>query len=250
MKSLVCCTRFSRLLSLVVIAGPVLFAQSVRVPFVGCKSDGQVGPQDAPTSTSVTVELRAEIANQLAYYKAEDGPGVLAPRGWYCFSTYGSNGSSLFVVPEPIDSSVVFSDGWKSFAGDAIQISAEIGDTSGRFGVASVIARLFPARIAFVKHVVNEGIRPASDFPRGPYPHDKITYKNKTIAEYITPARMNGMGTESRLQKNEAPIYGAAILTGDTPDLVSVNVRLSAKFSKLTPIILAQAEKDAIQLDK
>lgn len=250
MKRSVRLSRFNLLMALLVIAGPVLFAQSIHVPFVGCKSDGQVGPLDAPAVSSVKVLLAAGVAQQLAYYKAQYGPGVLAPRGWHCFSTYGSNGSSLFVAPEPIDSNVVFSGKWTGFAGDAVQISAEIGGTSGRFGVAGAIARLFPAHMSFVQGVIDEGIDPASDFPRGPYPHDKVSYKSNTIAEYVTPPQMDGMGTESRLRKNNKPIIGAAILTGDTPDLVSVNIRLSGKLSQLTPAILAQAEKDAIQLDQ
>src|SRR5271156_5114144 len=68
-----------------------------KSPFVGCKSDGQVGPLDSSKGIGSHTKLPSEVANQLAYYKAEHGFGVLAPRGWSCFSTYGSNGSSLFV---------------------------------------------------------------------------------------------------------------------------------------------------------
>jgi hypothetical protein len=86
-----------------------LFAQTqpvkgsdVQVPFVGCEADGQVGAVAAPKKAEKVVKIDAGMAQRLAYYKAEYSPGVLAPRGWYCFGTYGSNGSSLFVSPQLI----------------------------------------------------------------------------------------------------------------------------------------------------
>src|SRR5262245_1162119 len=74
----------------------------VMVPFVGCKSDGQVGPLDAPDGVEQGVRVSAEAASKLAYYKSEN-LGVLAPRGWFCFGTYGSGGYGIFVAPTPID---------------------------------------------------------------------------------------------------------------------------------------------------
>src|SRR5690348_772725 len=85
---------------------------SVTVPFVGCESDGQVGPVNAPTGNRKVVPISTSAAQHLAYYKAQYGSGVLAPRGWYCFSTYGSNGSNLFVSPVPITRVELFSDSW------------------------------------------------------------------------------------------------------------------------------------------
>ena len=112
-------------------AGASVAAAVVAIPFIGCKSDGQVGPLDAPTGQAPAIKLSAAAARRLAYYKAENGIGVLAPRGWRCFSTYGSNGSSLFVSPEAFDATRMFSTDWKSFAGPAIQISIADGGTSG-----------------------------------------------------------------------------------------------------------------------
>jgi hypothetical protein len=42
-----------------------------------------------------------DMAISLAYYSHHEssGSGVLAPRGWDCFGTYGSGGSTLYVVP-------------------------------------------------------------------------------------------------------------------------------------------------------
>jgi hypothetical protein len=74
--------------------------------------------------------------------------------------------------------------------------------------------------------VIALGIEPASDFPFGPYPNDKLTYKNKETVEYETPAHTDGLGTASRLQKNADPIRGAAILVGPDTDLLSLSVRL------------------------
>lgn len=69
------------------------------LPFVGCKTDGQVGEQEAPQGTSPTIPaLTTQETRGLAYYKVYDLDfGVLAPRNWYCFGTGGSNGSTLYI---------------------------------------------------------------------------------------------------------------------------------------------------------
>jgi hypothetical protein len=220
--------------------------KSVSVPFVGCKADGQVGPLDAPRGTTKVVSISPEAAQKLAYYKAEQGGGVLAPRGWYCFETYGSNGSNLYISPTPIDSENVFSDKWEGMTGPAIQFTTEIGDTSGRFGVAKIIARVFPAHKAFVRDVIAEGIEPASSFPFGPYPNDKLTYKNSETVEYTTPAQTDGLGTHSRLKKNTDPISGVAILTGPDTNLLLLSVRLPPAQANLILAIIQQTEHEVI----
>ena len=223
---------------------------SVSVPFVGCKSDGQVGPQAAPTGTSKTVPIAPELARQLAYYQAQDGPGVLAPRGWNCFCTYGSNGSSLFIAPQLINSDVVLSDTWKGFNGPAVQISVSEGGTSGRFQVAEIHAKVFPAYRSFVSHVIAEGIEPASDFPSGPYPKDKLTYKSNKIVEYRTPPNSEGLGTRSKLQKTAGSISGVAILEGVDTNLIQLSSRLPPNLASATPAIIQQVERDAAQPDR
>ena len=82
------------------------------VPFVGCQSDGQVGPLDAPKGKSKVLSIATKKAQRLAYYKAKEGQGVLAPRGWYCFGTYGSSGASLFVSPQKIGADTLLSTTW------------------------------------------------------------------------------------------------------------------------------------------
>jgi hypothetical protein len=215
------------------------------VPFVGCKSDGQVGPVDAPKGKAMQLAMSKGEASHLAYYKSAEGSGVLAPRGWYCFGTYGSSGATLYVSPHPIDSANLFSPGWKGFTGPAIELAAEDGDTSGRFGVARVIARVFPAHKAFARKVIEEGIEPPNTFAFGPYPKDKLNYKSPGIVEYQTPARADGLGTSSWLQKNDDPISGVAILMGETPDLLLLSARLPSNLVDLTPAIIQQVEREA-----
>jgi hypothetical protein len=223
----------------------------IRVPFVGCRSDGQVGPLNAPIGKSKVVPIAAEAAQRLSYYKAEDGFGVLAPRGWYCFGTYGSNGANLYVSATPIHGDdVLFAKKWKGFTGPVVQLSFSDGDTSGRFSVARMIARVFPERGAFVHSVVEEGIEPANAFPSGPYPKDKLTYRSNDLVEYETPPETDGLGMQSRLLKNSEPIRGAAMLVGETPDLAYLAVRLSPEMSDLAPNIVQQMERDAAKLPK
>jgi hypothetical protein len=217
---------------------------AVTVPFVGCPSDGQTGPIKAPSGKSLPVTIPTADAKRLAYYKAEEGFGVLAPRGWNCFSTYGSNGASIFVSPDPIDAATLLSLDWKGFAGPAIQISVSDGGTSGRFEVAKVIARVFPAYKAFAQKVIAEGIEPASDFPFGPYPGDKLTYLSKSVVEFETPANAQGLGTASLLLMNASPIDGVVIVSGVDTNLTLLSARVPATDSDLLQFIVKQAESD------
>jgi len=225
-------------------------SQVVRVPFVGCQSDGQVGPLKAPRGKSKAVSITAAAAQRLAYYQAEDGLGVLAPRGWYCFGTYGSAGSTLYVAPQPVNAADLFSDQWSGFSGSAIEFASMIGDTSGRFTVARTIARVFPFHKAFVKNVIEEGIEPASSFPFGAYSKDKLVYRSKEIVEFQTPAETDGLGTDSYLLKNSSPICGVAILYGEELDLLFLSARLPAELVDLAPIIIRQVERDAAHFAK
>lgn len=236
-----------------VCSGPWVFSQTQPptsavlnpVPFVGCASDGQAGPQAAPTGQSKAVAVSASAAQRLAWYQAQYGPGVLAPRGWHCFSTYGSDGSNLFVSPDAIDAKALLSLDWKGFADPVIQISIAEGGTSGRFEVARAIARVFPAYKQFAQSVIAEGIEPASDFPFGPYASDKLTYRARNIVEFETPANGTGLGTNSRLQPNASPIDGVAIIVEGETDLVQLSARVSANDRGLIPLIVQQVERDA-----
>lgn len=222
---------------------------AVSVPFVGCKSDGQVGPQGAPSGTRLSVPISPKTSQALAYYKSMGSFGVLAPRGWYCLGIYGSGGDALLVSPQPIDAASIFSTKWDGFAGPAIAVSHRYGDTSGRFRVAEIIARAFPTYKAFATAVMEE-IAPARSFTFGPYPKDVLNYKSNRLVEYRTPAQTDGLGTHSWLKKNGTPIEGVAMLLGETPDLVLLSVRLPPELSGLTSVIVRQVERDAERSDR
>jgi hypothetical protein len=219
---------------------------AATVPFVGCAQDGQGGPTPAPSGPPKNVQMSAAAAARLAYYSTGAPNGVLGPRGWSCFGLYGSNGATLYLSPNPIQASDVEATAWAAGAGPAIQVSWLSGDTSGRFQVAQVIARVFPSHQSFVQAVIGEGIEPASSFPQGPVSTDKITTKSGTVVEYETPGGAQGLGTSiTALTPSSDPIDGAAVLTGTTPDLAFLATRLTADTRDLTPLIVQQLEADS-----
>ena len=208
-----------------------------------------MGPKRAPEGKSVAVMLAPKTASQVAYYISAMGAiGVLAPRDWNCFGTYGSNGDALYVSPQPIDRAKLFSTDQSGFTGPVIELAQSIGDTSGRFTVADIIARVFPAFRDFATHVMSESNPPFQKYTFRPYPEDVLTYKSKTVVEYQTPANAEGLGTQSRLKKNASPIEGVAILIGDTPDALLLSVRLPPGLAGLAPAIVQRVEHDAAGL--
>jgi hypothetical protein len=188
----------------------------------------------------------------MAWYQAKEGSGVLGPRGWHCFSTYGSNGSSLFITPEPLSSATFFpndkgtftgrSDG-ASFAGPAIQLSEMIGDTSDRFSVALSIARLFPAHRDFAESVRDEHLG-LDTLPSGPASTDKLHYLSKEAVEFTTPANHDGEGTHSLLTKSSLPITGVVMLTGEELNCTMLTIRLPPDLAYLASIITKQVEHE------
>jgi hypothetical protein len=221
------------------------------VPYVGCPGDGQTGPYVAAKGSPKPVKLPPATANQLAWYeyKGEAGQfGTLGPRGWNCFATIGSNGWSLYIAPELLDSAKLLEHtNWKGFRGPAIQFSGSEGGTSGRFEVAQVVARVFPAHRDYARSIIAEGFGPASDYPFGPFPSDRLTYKGKELVEFTTPAHRKGLGTMSWLLPSEQPITGFALLSIgpdiDT-DLLHLSFRLPPSLSFLTATLVQQAEAD------
>ncbi len=128
--------------------------------------------------------------------------------------------------------------------GPGIELLWRSGDTSGRFEVARVVARVFPARRDFVQRVIGEGIMPAGDFPFGAFPDDRLDYRDERIVEYETPANSDGIGMISRLQRAAVrQIRGVAILENQTPDLLLLAVRLPSDTGVLTSAIVAQVEQ-------
>jgi hypothetical protein len=223
-------------------AGAASAAAPVRVPFVGCPSDGQQGPQPAEPlgRHATTPAFPAAIAAQLAFYGA-NGLGALAPRGWHCVGLEGSNGTSLIVTPER-HNPAEFLGNAVPLRGPAVQFSVILGGTSGRFEVARVIALAFPAQMAFARRVAAEGL--GEPLPARPYPTDRMVRLRPDTVGYTTPAGRAGLGTGSWLAPGDRPIDGLAILNpepgaaGAEIDLIKVDVRLPAAQAGLaTPIL-------------
>jgi hypothetical protein len=154
----------------------------------------------------------------------------------------------LYVGPQPIDESRI---GHSGFAGPIIEISNTFGNTSGRFDVARIIARVFPAYKSTAYKLL-EGFDPATgSLAFGPYPKDLLTYKGNRVVEYKTPAQTDGLGTyHSSIKKNSSPIDGVAMLVGPTPDLLLLSMRLPPELNGLTSVIVRQVERDAVRSDR
>lgn len=208
-----------------------------HVPFVGCRSDGQLGPQDAPKSMP-TPKLPEEVASKLALYRAADGPAVLAPQGWHCFGVYGSNGSVLIITPEVRHSKEFFGDHPFSTKGPAVEAIYSNGGTSGRFAVGNAIARYFPAHRDFIRQ--NPDLWEFAPLPKGPFPADLLKRRSSELVQFTTPSAAKGMGTASYLAPSVRPIEGFVKLlpVPDGPDLWVVDARLPAEQSGLTSTIL------------
>jgi len=220
-----------------------LLLVSAPVPFVGCPSDGQQGPQRAPRSGAVP-RLPAAAAARLAYYSMGE-LGVLAPRGWHCFALSGSNGSILFVTPTRQTFESLNDEA--GLRGAAVQLTLSYGGTSGRFAVAEAIARLFPAHMAFAREVAAEGIM-TEPLPTGPYPGDRLTRLSPTEIAYATPGGRIGLGTENRFARGNDTVEGIVILlprdADEEIDLVKLDQRLPATLAPLAPAIVAGLRHD------
>jgi hypothetical protein len=197
--------------------------------------------------TSESVAVGAQDGRALAYYKSADGISVLAPRGWYCQGVSGSGGAALFLSPRPV---VHSSSGWEGLSGAAIEVNDISGENSGRYEIAELVARVFPAYQSFARRVWDLD----SPLPSRPYPKDALTYRGKTVVDYRTPAQTEGLGNfHSWLGKNDLPIAGAAILlmepnhhVGDVPHLVLLSVRFPPDLSRLAPTIIRYVEREIV----
>jgi hypothetical protein len=205
----------------------------MRVPFVGCPSDGQTGPQEVPKGTDQLVRIKASVARRLAFYTSGGGFGVLAPRGWYCFALYGSSTSRLFVAPRVINANDLI-----PIAGSAIELDATEGGGSGTALVAEVWARVFPSLRPLVQGLIDAGDLPEAAYPFSPYPGDKLIVQAARLVRFQTPPHSEGLGTMGHFKANDDPIDGAAILQGQNPDLLMLRVRLPEKQRDLAPVII------------
>jgi hypothetical protein len=225
---------------LAVLAASAVPAAAATVPVIGCPTDGQIGPEAAPKNGTKHLKLDAHTTPRLAYYRNAE-IGVLGPRGWHCLVLAGSNGTTIYVTPEQLDAKVVmFSEKFKGITGDGIQLSYSLGETSGRFEAAKIMARVFPQNRGFVDKVIAEKIEPASHFVFGPYPTDRLKRLSEAMVEYETPAGMKGLGTDTRLVPNQSPISGLAFL-GEDDSVLHLAVRADAR---LAQAIIRQTETD------
>jgi hypothetical protein len=213
-----------------------------KVPFVGCQADGGADPgtPPPPKGSPIAVAIDPAIAHRLAYYKADTGPGVLAPLGCYCHSWRGSPGNTLLVTPKALPSAFGFTAGSK-LNGPAVYVRSLHAGTSGRFPVAIVAARLFP-KIAhtFIERIKAEDIEPANDFDVKSYPTDQLNYLSDRVVEFTTPAGQDGFGTTGTLRASALPIRGVVRLNleAETDSLQEIVLRLPAGLSDMASPIL------------
>jgi len=231
--------------SIVIFAGFLSATSAATVPFVGCPSDGQTGPRPAAVGRPFPVSLPPAVAARLAYYKAEFDGGVVAPRGWHCLSLYGSNGWTTLVTPQALDAAKILAEQPAPITGPVIQVSLQNGGTSGRFGVARLIARYFPERRAFLRSVMAEGIEPADDFPSGSYATDEPVSRGPEIVRFLTPAGRQGLGTGWIVQPSSLPVHAAAAVIGPPtePNGYIFAARLPPEQDALANPILTWAER-------
>jgi hypothetical protein len=218
--------------AILILVSSGLFAQTVRVPFVGCASDGQTGPQQAPKGTDHVVRMKASAAREIAFYSSGGSFGVLAPRGWYCFGLDGSS-AELLVSPRPINAHDFF-----PVAGPAVELNAIEGGGPGTALAVEVWARAFPALWPIVKGLISNGDLPAGEYTFGPYPKDKLIAQTDRIVQFQTPPHSEGLGTMSHFKANDDPIDGVAILQGQPPDLLVLRVRMPPGQRHLAPVII------------
>ena len=133
------------------------------------------------------------------------------------------------MVPGPIDYEILArSENLES--GPAVIKSVSLGDTSGRFRVARIGARIFPGARAFVERVRRESISDPKDYVFAPWPSDRIVRLSEFAVSYMTPPGANGLGTAFGLGPRREPVFGLVFLTnvdgGDGPVLEGISVRL------------------------
>jgi hypothetical protein len=214
---------------------------TTQVPFVGCPSDGQQGPQAAPPSHRMP-GVPAAVAGRLAWYVSEVD-AVLAPRGWHCFQTFGSNGGTLYVAPERLTFEQTERRG--VLRGSGITVSFSIGATSGRYEVAERIARYFPRYRSYIGQMRRTMGFDIGPMPAGPYPTDRFISRTATEVRLVTPPRRRGEATAGTLAPNGDLAESLVILDlEDDKNTITVHLRLPRAQAALTRAIFASARQD------
>jgi uncharacterized protein YecT (DUF1311 family) len=213
-----------------------------QVPTLGCPQDGMADPVEAPTlPTSARVIVPSGFESSLTLYSASEdlASGVLGPRGWDCFGIYGSAGSTLYITPHRL-ADAILDRPKKVAAGPVVIKSIFLGDTSGRYELYRISARIFARARAFIERV--EGLDEAKRYTYKPWPDDTLKYLSDFAVSYVTPARSVGLGTELGLASGRLPIYGLVSLHLDSePYLYGLAIRLEERDRRLyAPILAAQ----------
>lgn len=203
---------------------------TAQVPFVGCPGIGGPDPGPWPVPKGAPRVLPSPPtgrAARIAYYRANWGPGVFAPRGWHCQAWGGADGSFIIVTPTAPPAVIPR----EPVKGPGVIAIESYGGTGGRFEVAEVSARLFPKVMAdFIARVKAEGF-PYPDFSKiKAFPDDQYTYLTLKLVKFTTPAHQEGIGTGIFVPSRD-PVRGVVSLSpGDGRDtnLLKCDIRLSS----------------------
>jgi uncharacterized protein YraI len=221
----------------------------MEIPSVGCASESMAEDRgQVPSVEPFRVRMLAAKAEKLSYYTASNGLSVLAPRGWSCLGSSGTNGKRLLVMPtkEQVEKywSASSSDrGWAGAWPEAVVVSSVTDRASGSHLVARYSAALFPglARNGNKWRDLDGTIRVES------YPFDHLVKIDGFDAvEYETPAGVSGAGTVlNDLGSSSDPIVGAAFYEkdGGLTTISSVAVRLAPSNIHLSSSIVGQFEE-------
>jgi hypothetical protein len=124
-------------------------------------------------------------------------------------------------------------------SGPFVHVEHVSAEAFGRFEIAQVIARVFPAQRSFVQSAIDAGPESsAHDYVFGPYPNDKLIVQTARLVQFQTPPHSEGLGTMGHFKANDDPIDGVAILEGQNPDLLMLRVRLPREQRYLAQIII------------
>ncbi len=209
-----------------------------RVPVVDCPANDQTGGAKIRAGESMPAAVEQPVAGQIAFYRAEQGPGIYAPKGWYCHGWDGSSGTALVVTPKRMEPPYF---PLPAIAGPAVTIQTSDAGSSGRFHVAIVAAQLFPiAGSELITRVRQEHLISDASFEAAPHPGDQLGYLSDQFVEYTTPANRAGLGTDGLLEISDLPVTGLTILNpeAEVNTLTEVRVRLPARLSVVAEAIV------------
>lgn len=222
-------------------------AQLVEVPFVACGATGQIGWEPSSQPQNSGIRLPARQAAQLAYFSAQEGIGLLGPKGWHCLGLIGSSGPILIVSPHELRQAFENDRTAEIERGPIVLWAFRSAHTSGRNEVCELIAPYFPQHIGFVNRVREIFDLPEDHFPSAPFPADVWSRKGVNTIIYRTPPQAEGLGTKLILKPSDLAIEGyvqiveAQYPPNKTPQVdgaVLLATRLPESLRPLAPLIL------------